>query len=344
MSNHQPSHEESLDTPPAGLNDYQEARRQGEQRRRQQSLEDESRSAFRVERERRFLTTLADGVDTLVPHFLNAAKAAGNPEMQTFLVRKNGQQRPVGVARGWVIGRLPTPVYNYDDVTNTLVLLETGELVRATRMDSGYGTSTCPHESRWTYKATGEWAPLTGTLTGNLKSLGRRVELRSVVPDILIDGTNEAEKVLTMLRTRLGDISVSNNLPEVTGDLEYRADVSRVPFYRLGPTGRVSSNRKRLQGAFWLIAWMFAALTMWLIAAYFQSDPGLLPQAMGWTAVGMVLLGPVLFFAVGFPKHLKVKATAAIPAHLSKPRGRNTSSNAPFLLAAWLIATDRRRR
>ena len=65
MSNYQPSHEESLDTPPAGLNDYQEARRQGEQRRRQQSLEDESRSAFRVERERRFLTALADGVDTL---------------------------------------------------------------------------------------------------------------------------------------------------------------------------------------------------------------------------------------------------------------------------------------
>lgn len=118
------------------LNDYQDARREADRRKREQLLAEQGARSFAADTATEFHEVVSQGSRGLVPHFLAAAQARGNPGLQTFLVREANRPRPVGVLRGWVIGELPEKNYRWGDTDRLLVLLEGGELVRATPKDS----------------------------------------------------------------------------------------------------------------------------------------------------------------------------------------------------------------
>lgn len=328
------------------LNEYEDARREAERRKREQSLADQGVSASWAVAEAKFHETVGEAWTGLVPRFLQAAASKGNPEMETFLVHRTDRQRPVGVLRGWVIGELPLSDYGYRDKNRLLVLLETGQLLRATSMDNTYGTSTCPHEPRWTYRASGEWAPLRASVRGTITGMSRRrLKVSGITPDSLKDGVAQGRRVVSLLRERIGGLSADYDLPVDVGVAAAESDNSRIPFMRFGWGGRISSNRKRLQGLLWIVGWVVGSSLLLLAASLFDSvSPYVNSTILNWMILSGMLAGPIALLAAGLPKHLKVKATAATPSHLVKPRGTNTSSNAPFFLAAWLIATDRRRR
>lgn len=294
------------------LNDYQDARREAERRKREQVLAQQRAHSVTANSVAEFREVVSQGWAGLVPHFLAAATARGNPGLQTFLVREVDRPKPAGVLRGWVIGELPEGICRWGDADRLLVLLQGGELVRATPMDNQRGSSTCPHDPRWTYRASGEWAPLAGAVSGTITGISRhRLEHPGITPQFLMNGATQGSQIVDLLRQRIGELSSDYGLPVEVEPISAEEDTSRISFHRFGFTGRVSSTKKRLKSLLLIAGWAFISWVMVLIAvASYNRTSQRFSDVLTLVALSVLASGPIAALVAGFPKHLKVKVSA----------------------------------